>query len=151
MAMSPALQVALFLASLAVIGLAIFVIYVSYQARAQLKQLSSAAEQMKADLKVLLQHSQELISHVTEVSRRVSEQVDEVETVVKTVRHWTERADRVVEEVGSAIEPPIFAAVRNMNLFRKGAAAFLQALFHIDQNNRHNANTQQEREEEGHV
>ena len=106
---------------------------------------------MKADLEVLVQHSHELISDVTEVSRKVTQQVDEVETVVRTVRQWTERIDHVVEEVGSAIEPPIFTAVRNLNLFRRGTAAFLQALFHLDQhNNRHNPNIQQEREE-GHV
>ena len=151
MEMSLALQVALFLASLAVIGLAICVIYLSFQARAQLKQLSAAAEEMKADLEVLVQHSHELISDVTEVSRKVTQQIEEVETVVRTVRQWTERVDHVVEEVGSAIEPPIFTAVRNINFFRKGAAAFLQALFHLDQhNNRHNATIQHEREE-GHV
>ena len=149
--MSPVLQVAMFLASLAIIGLAICVIYISFQASAQLKQLSSAAEQMKADLEVLVQHSHTLISQVTEVSKRVSQQVDEVETVVRTVRQWTERADRVVDEVGSVIEPPIFSTVRNLNILRKGAAAFLQALFHFDRhNNRHDENIQQEREE-GHV
>ena len=120
--MSLALQVALFLASLAVIG-----------------------------LRDLFQHSHELISNVTGVSQRVSEQVDEVDAVVKAVRHWTERADRAVEEVGSAIEPPILTAVRSINLFRKGAAAFLQALFHFDQNNGHIANIQQKRKEEGYV
>ena len=151
MEMSLALQVALFLASLAVIALAACVIYICLQARAQIKQLNCAAEQMKADLQVLVQDSHELISKVTEVTGRVSQQVDEAETVMRTVRQWTDRADRIVEEVGSAIEPPLFSAVRNLNFFRKGAVAFLQALFHHNQhNNRDNITIQQEREE-GHV
>jgi uncharacterized protein YoxC len=151
MEMSVALQVALFLASLAVIVLAVFLVYFSLQARAHLKELSRSAVQMKADLEVLVQNSHQLISNATEVSKRISQQVDEAEVVVHTVRQWVERADRIVDEVGSTIEPPILTTVRNINLFRKGAVTFLQALFHLDQNNRHNANIQQEREEEGHV
>jgi len=148
MEISTPLQVALFLASIAVIILAAWIIFISFAARTVLKKLSCTAEEVKADLEVLVQHSHELISNVTEVSRRVSQQVDEVETVVRTVRQWTERVDRIVEEVGSAIEPPVFTAVRRVNIFRKGAGAFLRALFHFDEKNGHNVNVQQG--EEGH-
>jgi len=148
--MSLALRVGLFVASLAVITPAIRVIYVSFEARSHVKQFLASAEQVKADLEVLTRQSHELISNATEVSRRVSEQLDQVETVVRTVRQWADRADRIVESVGSAIEPPIFTPVRNVNIFRKGASAFLQALLHFDKHNRHNANSQQEGED-GHV
>jgi uncharacterized protein YoxC len=149
MQMSIALQVALFLASVAIICLAVCIIAFGLEARRQLKELALAAQETKADVEILVQHSHELIRDVTDISKRVSQQLDEVEMVVRTVRQWTERVDRLVDEVGSAIEPPVFSAVRNLNAFRKGAAAFLQTLFHFNQHNQ--TNEQHINREERHV
>jgi hypothetical protein len=50
--------------------------------------------------------------------------------VVSVVRAWSERANRIVNEVGAAVEPPILSVARNINFFRKGLAVFLDAFLH---------------------
>ena len=133
--MSVALQIALFLASLAIIALAACVIGFAVVARRQLAQLVSSAEQMKADVQALLQDSRELVRNVNDMAKRASEQMDDVSEIVQTVQQWTARADRIVEGVGSVIEPPIFSLVRHASLLRTGVGAFVGALFHSNQHN----------------
>jgi uncharacterized protein YoxC len=134
MEMSTVLQVALFLAALAFIVLVACLIPLAFQARRRLEHLAVSAEQLKANVELLVQDSRELVRNVNELEQQVSRQMDDVGQVVGTVRRWTERADRLVEEVGSVIEPPVFAWVRNVNLFRLGATTFLQAFFHTNRN-----------------
>jgi uncharacterized protein YoxC len=143
MQMSIALQVALFLASLAIICRTVCLIVFGLEARRQLKQLALAAQETKAHVEILVEHSHELIRDVRDISKRVSQQLDEVETVVHTVRQWTERVDRLVDQVGSAIEPSVFSAVKNLNAFRKGATTFLQTLFHSNQTNEQHINREE--------
>ena len=82
------------------------------------------------------------------LTTRANQQMDDVNQVVHTVRQWTQRADRLVNEVGAAIEPPVFSLVRNMNLFRTGVTTFIQALL---QGNHHNQTNNQTTEEKHHV
>ena len=130
---------------MAIICLTVCAIVFGLEAWRQWKQLALAAQETKAHVEILVQHSHELIRDVTDISKRVSQQLDEVEQVVHTVRQWTERADRLVDEVGSAIEPPVFSAVRNLNAFRKGATIFLQSLFHFNQHQSNEQHNQEER------
>ena len=146
--MSAALQVALFLASIAFIVLVICLIPTAFQARRQLEHLVHTVGQMKVELGVLVADSRELVRNANDLSKRANQQMDDVNQVVRTVHRWTERADRLVNEVGSAVEPPVFAAVRNMNLFRTGVTGFLQALLH---RNHHHQTPNQTTEEKHHV
>jgi uncharacterized protein YoxC len=123
--MSAALQIALFVASLAFIVLVVCLIPIVFQARRKLEQLLAATEELKEQAQALVEDSHEMVRNVTELSKRANAELDEVSRVVQTVRQWTQRADRLVNEVGSAIEPPVHSLVRNMNLFRTGIAAFL--------------------------
>jgi uncharacterized protein YoxC len=145
MEMSTVLQVALFLASVAFVVLAACLVPIAFQARRDLEHLALTAMQLKAKLEVLVEDSRELVRNVDVLSKRVNQQMDEVDQVVRTARQWTERADRLVNEVGSAIEPPVFSLVRNIKLLRTGATTFLQALFQSNQNNN------QTRQEKDHV
>jgi uncharacterized protein YoxC len=133
--MSNTLQVALFLASVAIIILVACVVPMAFLMRQHLKSLVNSAEQSKSDMQTLVQHSQELIRNITEISRRASKQMDEIDQVVATVREWTDGADHFLKQVGSVVEPPVFTIVRNMNLLRTGVTGFLHALrdsFHRD-------------------
>ena len=69
-----------------------------------------------------------MLQSVNELSTRAHQQCDDIERVIQTVRGWTERVDRVVEEVGSVLEPPILAAARNAQIIRKGIAKFFETL-----------------------
>ena len=134
MEMSIALQVALFLASLAIIVLVACVIPLGLQTRRTSEQMLRCVNEFKSDAHYVKQQTEELIRNLNELSRRANEQMDDISQVVRTTRQWTERADRLVNEVGSAIEPPVFSLVRNVNLLRTGVSRFLQVLTHTKPN-----------------
>jgi methyl-accepting chemotaxis protein len=66
-------------------------------------------DEFKSDAHFVKQQTEELIHNLNELSRRANEQMDDVHKIVRTARQWTERADRIVEEV----EPPVFALARS--------------------------------------
>ena len=59
----------------------------------------------------------------------------DAEQVLQTVRGWTDRVDRVVEEVGTAVEPPILAAARNVQALYKGITKFFETFSNRNHNN----------------
>ena len=142
--MSTALQVALFAASLTFIILALCIIPVAFHLRRKLEQLVITVGELREKLQLLVEDSHAMVRNVTELSKRANQQLDDVSHVVRTARGWADRADRLVNEVGSAIEPPVHSLVRNMNLFRTGIAAFLQFLSHRN-------HEKQKKEESDHV
>jgi uncharacterized protein YoxC len=133
MEMSAALQVVLFIASVLFILLAVCMMPIAFLAWRQLAHLAIAAGQMKADLYLLLQESREMVRNVNDLSKRANQQMDDVNKVVHIVEHWTERVDRIANEVSLAIEPPVLTVVRNMNLVRAGLSVFLRVLAHSGQ------------------
>ncbi|HXI84529.1 MAG TPA: DUF948 domain-containing protein [Verrucomicrobiae bacterium] len=133
--MSAALQVALFVASLAFVVLVVCLIPVVFQVQRKLEQLVITHAELNEKLQVLVEDSHKMVRSVTELSKRATEELDEVSRMVQTAHRWTERVDRLVDEVGSAIEPPVHSVVRNMNLFRTGVTTFLQVLLHRNQHN----------------
>ena len=93
--MSAVLQVALGLASLAIVVLVACLVPMIFQFRRRLELLAVASDDM---------------AHVA-----------------RTLRRWSDQVDPLVGEVGSAIIPPVYTWVRNVNLLRTGAATFLQS------------------------
>ena len=126
--MSNLLQIALFLASVAVVTFVAFCIPAILQLRKHTARLARTLEELKAEVSPLVQDGRKLLHNVNELSTRVHRQCDEVEDVIQTVRGWTgQRADRVVEEVGSVLEPPILTAARNSRTsFARGSRSFLR-------------------------
>jgi uncharacterized protein YoxC len=152
MEMSILLQMVLFVAALAVIVLVACLLPIAFQVRRQVEQLMLTAMELKASVQVLLQESRELVRSASELSQRARQEMDEAGQVVHTVRQWTERADRLVDEVGAAIEPPIFALTRNMNLIRMGVSAFMQNIFQRHQRKAaEDTNNPTNEEDENHV
>jgi uncharacterized protein YoxC len=125
--MSIALQIALLLASLAIMIFVSFCIPAILQLRQHAARMAQTLAELKAEISPLLQDSRRVLHNVNELSTRAHQQCDDVERVVQTVRGWTERADRVVEEVGTVLEPPVFTAVRSAQILRKGIAKFLES------------------------
>jgi len=124
--MSIALQIAFFLASTAVVIFVAFCIPAVLQLRQQAARLTQTLAELKAEVSLLVQDSRKLLHNVNELSTRAHQQCDDVERVIRTVRGWTERVDRVVEEVGTVLEPPILTAARNAQIVRKGIAKFFE-------------------------
>jgi hypothetical protein len=144
MEMSMVLQVALFFASVAVVVFVSVAMVLMIRALHWFEHFAEVAGQLKADVRLLVQHSEEVAQNIAKVTQRASEQLDDVEQVVGLVRQWAERTDHVLNEIGAAIEPRIFSFIRNASLIGKAATTVGRALFQRKKNNHY------EGEEESH-
>ena len=135
MEMSIVLQVALFFASVAVVVFVTVAMVLMIRTLRWFEHFAEVARQLKADVQVLVQHSEDVAQNVAKVTERASQQLNDVEKVVGIVRQWAERADHVVNEIGSVIEPPAVSFLRNANLIRKAATTFGRVLFQRKKNN----------------
>jgi uncharacterized protein YoxC len=134
--MTMPLQIALFLASVAVVIFVAFCVPAMLQLRKHAERMSQTLAELKAEISVLVQESRTLLRSVNELSTRANQQCDDVEHVIQTVRGWTERVDRVVDEVGTILEPPLLMAARNAQIFRKGVAKFFETFLNRNHNNK---------------
>lgn len=137
--MSMALEIALFVASIAFIVMVICIIPLAFQAVRWLESLVVSAEQLKANVQVLLQDSRDLVKNVDILSKQAQVQMDDVTKVVHTIQKWTDRADWLANEVASVIEPPVLAFVNKTRLFHLGVSTFVQVLLRM--HNKHNQDT----------
>lgn len=132
--MSVTLQVALFIASGLFVLLAASLIPVALLALRQLGRMTLSVDLLKGDLQLLLHESRELVRNVNDLSKQASRQIEDMGKVAHTAEQWTERLDRLVNEVGAVIEPPVYSAARNMNLIRAGVSVFMRVLAHGNNN-----------------
>jgi uncharacterized protein YoxC len=133
--MAMALQIALFLASVAVVIFVAFCIPALLQLRKHAARMTQTLEELKTEVSLLIQDSRTLLHSVNELSTRANQQCDDIEQVIQTVRNWTERVDRIVEDVSTILEPPILTVARNAQIFRKGIAKFFETF--LNPNHRH--------------
>ena len=126
--MSTALQVALFLASVAVVVFVSVLIPVFIGLRKYAARATHELEELKSDAKLLIRDSHTVVDNVNSLTSRAHRQLDEVDKVVRTVRTWTERADRIVEEVGDIVEAPLFRATRIISIVQRGLSSILDVL-----------------------
>jgi len=128
------LQIALFLASVAVVVFVVMCVPAMLQLRKHATRMAQTLAELKAEVSLLVQDSRKLVDNVNDLSTRANQQCDDVEAVIQTVRGWTDRVDHVVEEVGTALEPPILTAARNAQIFRKGVAKFFETFLNRNHN-----------------
>ena len=137
--MSIVLQIALFFASVAVVIFVAFCIPAILQLRQHAARMAQTLAEVKAEISPLLQDSRKLLHDVNELSTRAHQQFDDMERAIQTVRGWTERVDRVVEEVGIVLEPPILTAARSAQIVRKGIVKFLETFLNRNHHQPQNA------------
>ena len=118
----------MFAASVAFVLLMLCLLPIAFLVWRRLVQLVRVIEQERAHAQALIQDGRELIVHLREISSRVTKQMDDVDRMLCTARQWTERADRLVNGVGSIVEPPVFALAQGSHLARVGLKAFLRVL-----------------------
>ena len=117
--MSTALQVALFLASLAVIVFVMFFIPVCIMMYLQILRVIRQVEELKSEVRALVRDSQATLQNINHLTHRAHMQMEELEKVVRTVGAWSDRANRIVEEIGDVIEAPILTAARFITALHK--------------------------------
>ena len=108
------LQVALYVASLAIVILTVVLVGVLYRLLSKLERIVEAVEQLNLEMKPLAQETRDAVRSVHDLSERAN--------------HW-------VGEVGDAVEPPLFAATRSLRILRSGVETFMRVL--LDRNQRH--------------
>src|SRR5271170_8020489 len=117
--MSPALQIALFLACVAVVLFVLFLIPLSILFYRRASSLARQLEELNADLKELVQDSRTMVQNISQLSTHANEQLDELDQVVGIVRGWSERANHVAEEISDAIESPVLKVARSLKMLRQ--------------------------------
>ena len=145
--MSMPLQIALFLASVAVVIFVAFCIPAIFQLRKHAAGMAQTLTELKAEVSLLVQDSRTLLQSVNELSTRANEQCDDVERVIQTVRGWTDRVDRVVHEVGLVLEPPVLMAACSALIIRKGIAKFFETFLNRNHDQAQKAEEQHVRQQ----
>ena len=126
--MSVALQVAFFLASVAIVTFVLFTIPLFIVLGKYIARAARELEELKSDVRLLIQESRNAVQNVNNLAMRVQQQMDEVDKMVRMARAWGERANRVAEEVGEAVESPIFILNRMVSIVRKGLGSLSDIL-----------------------
>jgi hypothetical protein len=117
--MSSALQIALFLACMAVVCLVSLLIPLSILFYLQVKRIAQQMDEVKSDLEAMIQDSRTMVQNISRLSTHANQQLDELDKIVGTARKWSEQADYFVEEVGSAVELPVLKALRTVKMLGK--------------------------------
>jgi hypothetical protein len=94
----------------------------------QVKRIARQMDEVKSDLKEMIKESRTMIQDISRLSGHANRQLDELDKIVGTARKWSERADSIVEEVGSAVELPMLKALRTVNMLGKVWRFILGAL-----------------------
>jgi len=128
MEMSIALQIALFLASLAIVVLVVCIVPIAFQVGHSMKHLARTTERLEASTQALLHDSRELVRNITDLSDRTSRYMEEAGKVSHIVHLWAERADQFSKVVGSLVEPSILSLLFDSKALRVGATVFLKTL-----------------------
>jgi len=120
--------VALYAASLAVVVFVSITCGALFHFRKQLERLVRAVEEVKAEMTPLAHETRLLVNRLHDLSGRIQGQWSEVEEIIETARHWSERANRVVEGIGAVATLPVLAATDGIRRLRRGIGVFVQVL-----------------------
>ena len=113
--MELALQLAFFLAAIAVI-IAIAVLVPAFLGlRKQFARAACELAELKTDVKLLVQDSRTMVQNVNKLTTQAQQQIDDVDQSLRVLRGWLDRADRLVHQAGDLIEGPIFTGARILN------------------------------------
>lgn len=103
-----ALQIVLYLVAAVIVAFVAIALPLLVRLRRQVDRMAAAVEEMKSETVPLVRESREL--------------VDEL-------RGLSGRANRLVAEVGSVVEPPLLASSLGFRLIRTGVTTFVRALW----------------------
>jgi hypothetical protein len=84
--------------------------------------------QLQGELSGLIQESREAVKELRLVAARATQPLDDLGAITHTARGWTERADRVVDAVGTVAEPPLFFLSKKVKTIGAFGRGLLQGL-----------------------
>jgi hypothetical protein len=106
----------------------------------QVKRIARQVDEVKSDLEAMIQDSRTMVQNISRLSAHANQQLDEVDKIVGTVRKWSEHADFLVEEIGSAVELPVLKALRIVKTLGKMWRFIAGALAGVSQQTDRKAN-----------
>jgi uncharacterized protein YoxC len=117
MIMSAALQIALFVFAVTFALFVLLMIPLTILLYRRAIVFSRQLEELNTELKGLLQDSRTMVQNIGAVTSHVNEQLDELDKIVGIITRWSERADHVVEEVGTTVEMSFLKVKRSIEAF----------------------------------
>jgi uncharacterized protein YoxC len=117
MIMSTALQIALFVVAVAVALFVFLMIPLTILLYRRAIGFSRQLEELNTEVIGLVQDSRTMVQNISAVTSHVNEQLDELDRIVGIITRWSERADHVVEEVGTTVEVPFLKVKRSIEAF----------------------------------
>jgi len=128
--LSTVLQIALTLASFAVILVSACLIPVLLQVSRHMEKMSANVEEVKNKVNILLDDTRELVQNVNELSRQINSRVSDAGEMLDVAREWASRTNTLVSGLSSTIELPFASVFRKVKLLQMGATTFFRTLFH---------------------
>lgn len=120
--MTTLLQISLILASLAIVVMVGFLLPTLISAKQKLDSFFSDSNQLRANINELVGECRELAGQISKLAERGAAEMDEVHQVVHTVHEWTHKANGIIENVESAVQP----VMQKVNKFRVLISAIAQ-------------------------
>lgn len=126
--MTELLQWAQFFSSLAIIGLAAFLIPLAFRLHRQVDAIGGAVRNLDRLAGRLEDDAADLVRASARIANRAGRTLEDVNEISGTVRRWTLQADEVVEEVNAAFDPSLIALAREARAWGAGVSAFVRVL-----------------------
>jgi hypothetical protein len=123
-----AVEIAIFVACVAIVCFVPVAIFTLFRIHQATERLLCLVEQLRQESKTLISGINATVEKVRALAQLAEDQWFEVEKIIGIARDWAQRADHVVDEIGSIVEPPLSAVSRRASLARIGFKAFLQTL-----------------------
>jgi uncharacterized protein YoxC len=117
MNMSAALQIALFVVAVAVALFVFLLIPLTILLYRRFIDFSRQLEELNTELKGLVQDSRTMVQNISTVTSHVNRQLDGLDSIVSIITKWSERADHVVEKVGTIAEMPFQKVTDSIKAF----------------------------------
>jgi hypothetical protein len=126
--METLLQWAQFFSSLAIIGLAAFLIPLAFRLHRQVDAIGGAMRNLDRLVGRVENDAADFVRASVKAAERAERTIENARETTQAVRRWTEQADAVVEEVNAAIDPSLIALAREARAWGAGATAFVRVL-----------------------
>lgn len=108
------IYIAILAVSSCIVLLTVVFIAAAVYLRLKADSMARSVSQLNGELSELIQESRAVVREMRQAAARVSGPMEDLEHITRTARGWTDRADRVIDAVGTVAEPPLFFLSRNI-------------------------------------
>lgn len=122
------IYIAILAACTSIVVLATVLVVAVFFLKTRVIAMEANAADLKEKLAELLGESRTLVREAQVVVTRIPKPLEDIEHMTRTAKAWTERADRIVNAVGTVAEPPLFFMSKNIKTFGGIASGVLQML-----------------------